>query len=71
MGINLSGTCEECGVRVPSEGKRLHVDWHVEQEQRYNDLLGVLKTITSSASTMKAVREIEQRRSISRAQGGL
>ena len=61
LSVDRSGICNECAARIDAGNGQMHVDWHVDQYERVNDLLGVLKTITSSANTASAVHEVERR----------
>lgn len=61
ISVDRSGICNECAARIDAGNGQMHVDRHIDQYERMNDLLGVLKTITSSVSTASAVRGVEQR----------
>lgn len=60
ISVDRSGMCHECAARIDPGNGQLHVDWHIDQYERMNDILRVLKTITSSVSTASAVREVER-----------
>jgi hypothetical protein len=60
VSVDRSGICNECAARIAPGNGQLHVDWHIDQYERMNGLLRILKTVTTNADTASAVGEVER-----------